>query len=205
MIIYDLLYPINENKKMKIFLFIVLLIPAICLAQPNGEQIFKLNCAACHSVGKGKLVGPDLEGVLNRRNEQWVSQFIKSSQSMVAKGDSSAIALFQEFNFIPMPDQPLSDEEITAVIEYIKKAPEKEVKKALYNPDEKLQVKAESKGGNWFSDFFFNPINWLIASILLLLLIVVSTLTKVIKDLVEVIVKSEKEKKELLKKIEDDK
>jgi cytochrome c2 len=33
-------------------------------AQDEGEKIFRMNCGACHSVGKGKLVGPDLLGVL---------------------------------------------------------------------------------------------------------------------------------------------
>jgi len=29
-------------------------------AAETGQDIFLNNCAACHSIGKGKLVGPDL-------------------------------------------------------------------------------------------------------------------------------------------------
>ena len=34
-------------------------------AQSEGEQIFKSNCAACHLIGGGKLIGPDAKEWLN--------------------------------------------------------------------------------------------------------------------------------------------
>ena len=33
--------------------------------QSEGEQIFKSNCAACHTIGGGKLIGPDAKEWLN--------------------------------------------------------------------------------------------------------------------------------------------
>ena len=48
------------------FVFVILFFLNINLAaQSEGEQIFKSNCAACHTIGGGKLIGPDAKEWLN--------------------------------------------------------------------------------------------------------------------------------------------
>lgn len=89
-------------------------------AQESGKEIFQKACAACHSIGAGKLVGPDLAGVNDKRPEDWLLKFIKSSQSLVKAGDQTATALFEQFNKIGMPDQALSDEQIKKVLAHVK-------------------------------------------------------------------------------------
>ena len=89
-------------------------------AQDSGKQIFQKSCAACHSIGGGRLVGPDLAGVNERRPEDWLIKFTKSSQALVKSGDKTAMALFEEFNKMPMPDQALSDDQIKKVLAHIK-------------------------------------------------------------------------------------
>lgn len=89
-------------------------------AQETGKQIFQKLCAACHSIGAGPLVGPDLAGVNDRRPEGWLLKFTKSSQTLVKSGDKTAVALFEQFNKIPMPDQALSDGQIRKVLAHIK-------------------------------------------------------------------------------------
>ena len=88
-------------------------------AQESGKDIFQKSCAACHSIGAGRLVGPDLKGVSERRPEDWLLKFIKSSDKLVKSGDKTAVALFEEFK-MPMPDQALSDEQIKKVLAHIK-------------------------------------------------------------------------------------
>ncbi|NOZ46733.1 MAG: c-type cytochrome [Chlorobi bacterium] len=88
-------------------------------AQPDGEQLFKTNCAVCHKIG-AKLVGPDLMGVNDRHSEEWLLKFIKSSQTVIKSGDEAAVKLFNENFKLVMPDQPtLSNEDIKAVLSYI--------------------------------------------------------------------------------------
>ena len=84
----------------------------------DGEQIFKQNCTACHKMGM-RLVGPDLTGVTERLSEDWVKSFIKNSQAMVKAGDADAVAIFEEFNSIPMTSFPLTDPELTALVGYL--------------------------------------------------------------------------------------
>ena len=102
-----------------IALLIAPLIPV--LAQDNAEAGFKQICASCHTIGKGKLVGPDLANVHTRRPEEWIKNFVRSSQTVIKSGDKYADSLFQAFNKVIMPDQPtLTDGQIKNILAYIK-------------------------------------------------------------------------------------
>jgi mono/diheme cytochrome c family protein len=93
----------------------------------------------CHTVGGGRLVGPDLSGVHQRRAEKWLVSFIQSSQAFINKGDPEAKKIFEEFNKIIMPDQDLSDDQVKAVIAYITaSSPKKSVQEK-----EEVEVKEE--------------------------------------------------------------
>lgn len=95
---------------------------SINLSAQSGEDNFKTVCAACHTIGKGLLVGPDLKGSHNKHQEKWLIKWIKSSQTMVNEGDKKAVELFNQYNQIPMPDNPqFSDADAKAIIAYIKK------------------------------------------------------------------------------------
>ncbi|OGU70174.1 MAG: hypothetical protein A2V93_03850 [Ignavibacteria bacterium RBG_16_34_14] len=89
------------------------------MAQSEGERLFIQICRACHTVGEGRLVGPDLLNVTKRRSEEWLLSFIKSSQTVIKNGDNDAVDLFKEFNQIIMPDQTLSQSQIKSILTYI--------------------------------------------------------------------------------------
>ena len=91
-------------------------------AQDPGEKVFKTTCFACHTIGGGRLVGPDLVGVNDRRSQGWLEKFILSSQSLIKGGDADAITLFEEYNGILMPDSILSEQQVKDVLSYIKTA-----------------------------------------------------------------------------------
>ena len=86
----------------------------------EGKAIFIFRCAACHNINK-VATGPALAGVNERRSMNWIVQFVHSSQSLVKSGDKDAVALFEKFNKIPMPDHTdLTPDHITSIVEYIK-------------------------------------------------------------------------------------
>jgi cytochrome c551/c552 len=98
----------------------------------EGKTIFNTRCASCHNVNK-QLTGPALAGlherrsidwIINfheRRSLDWIINFVHSSQSMVKNGDKDAVALFEKFNKIPMPDHPdLTDDNIKSIVEFVK-------------------------------------------------------------------------------------
>lgn len=107
-----------HKKYWALFLVIFLFTPEHLLSQ-SGDQLFLSNCRACHTVGSGKLVGPDLKDVTTKRTEQWLLSFIKSSQTFINSGDADAVAIFNEYNKIQMPDQNLSEAQIKDILAYI--------------------------------------------------------------------------------------
>jgi nitrite reductase (NO-forming) len=83
----------------------------------QGKLAFESKCLACHSVGQGKKLGPDLLGVTKRRSDGWLAKWLKAPEKML-ETDADAKAMLKEFNNIPMPNQSLSDAEIRQYIKY---------------------------------------------------------------------------------------
>src|SRR5262249_34159507 len=77
------------------------------------------NCSSCHTFGHGVLVGPDLKGATDRHDRQWLTAWIASSDRLIQSGDATARALFAKFNKQRMPDQRLSPDDITALLDYL--------------------------------------------------------------------------------------
>jgi mono/diheme cytochrome c family protein len=84
-----------------------------------GKELFASLCKACHSVNS-RLTGPPLAGVTGKRDKTWVHNFVRNSAEMIAAGDADAVAIFTEYNQVPMLAFPqLSDQEIDDIFTYI--------------------------------------------------------------------------------------
>lgn len=99
--------------------FVAVLLFSINSYSQDGASIYKKNCAACHTIGNGKIVGPDLKGVDKKYEMKWLLTWIKSSQEMIKKKDPVAVQLFNDNKQIVMPDQVITEEEVKSVIAYI--------------------------------------------------------------------------------------
>lgn len=100
---------------------VLVFVPLHADAQSEGEQLFAAKgCVACHTIGGGRLVGPDLAGVSSLREEGWLATFLKSPQAMVAAGDPIATKLLEEYGQVMMPDLGLTDEQVQALLLYLK-------------------------------------------------------------------------------------
>jgi nitrite reductase (NO-forming) len=84
-----------------------------------GKLNFESKCVACHSVGQGRKLGPDMAGVTKRRTEDWLTRWLRSPDSMLTS-DSDAQAMLREYNNLPMPNQNLSPAEIRQFVRYFK-------------------------------------------------------------------------------------
>jgi mono/diheme cytochrome c family protein len=80
----------------------LLLLPAALAAQEAADY-FRQNCVSCHTIGGGRLTGPDLKNVAGRKDRAWLVQFITSPQSMLDKGDPYALQLQQAARGVVMP------------------------------------------------------------------------------------------------------
>lgn len=89
----------------------------------RGESLFRnKGCEACHSIGKGKRAGPDLQGVVERREVDWLRRWLKNTSEMLAT-DSTAQAMLAEYNGVKMPNLKLTDPDVEALIHYMAQAP----------------------------------------------------------------------------------
>jgi len=101
----------------------------------EGKMLFTSKCASCHNVNK-IVVGPALAGVTERRTEDWIVHFVHSSQTVIKGGDQTAIALYEKFNKVPMPDHlDLSAESIKGILAYIKAETKAPAKDPSFRPD----------------------------------------------------------------------
>ena len=50
-------------------------------AAGQGEQLFLINCAGCHGIAAQGLVGPNLHGVANRKNNRQLIQQVVSGRT----------------------------------------------------------------------------------------------------------------------------
>ncbi len=107
--------------KLFVILFMngILLSPLFAQKKPDGKEIFNTKCIACHTYGKGDLIGPDLKGVTQRRKPDWMKKMIKTPDAML-KSDPIAKELLKKYNNIPMINLALSDADVAAVIAFLK-------------------------------------------------------------------------------------
>ena len=105
---------------------ILLLIPTSYLFADDvksGEKLFKQNCTACHMMTSTRLVGPGLEGVTDKYEQEWLIKWIRNSQAMIASGDERAIAIYEEYNKVAMTAFDFSDQEFTDLLAYLAAPP----------------------------------------------------------------------------------
>jgi len=70
----------------------------------DAAAFFKQNCTSCHTVGGGRLTGPDLKDVTTRKDSQWLVQFLQSPKAMIDSGDPYALKLQTEARGVVMPN-----------------------------------------------------------------------------------------------------
>ena len=88
-------------------------------AAAEGESLFSAKCTACHSIGGGARVGPDLQGVTARRSHEWLARFIAAPDQLIAAKDPIVVELLGQYNQIAMPNLGLTEDEVGKVIAYL--------------------------------------------------------------------------------------
>ncbi len=85
-----------------------------------GAELFRRNCVACHSVGGGDVVGPDLSGVTRRRPITWIRGMVARPDSML-QVDGVAKSLLQQYQ-VPMLNRELDAARVRAILEFLWRA-----------------------------------------------------------------------------------
>jgi cytochrome c2 len=85
--------------------------PSAPVHPPSGSvqqaaDFFQQNCKACHTIGGGRLVGPDLKGATQRKDRAWLENFVQNPKAVIDSGDPYALQLRQDARGIVMPTIP---------------------------------------------------------------------------------------------------
>lgn len=83
----------------------------------RGEATYDSLCAACHKFGE-RYVGPDLEGVTQRRSPEWILNLLLNTDEMLFN-DDTAYELLAEY-MTPMPQLLFEEDQAFAVLEYFR-------------------------------------------------------------------------------------
>ena len=92
--------------------------PTVSRARP-GEELFVTRCSACHTIGKGDKLGPDLFAVASNRDRLWLMRWLQEPDVMLAEKDPLAMALYTKYNNVPMPNLQLQSQDILDLITYM--------------------------------------------------------------------------------------
>ncbi len=97
--------------------------PAVTHSQVPADY-FRQNCSVCHTVGGGRLIGPDLEGVTKRKDRAWLVKFLQSPQAMIDSGDPYAAQLLKDAHGLTMPTVAgMTPDLASALLDLIEGAP----------------------------------------------------------------------------------
>ena len=85
----------------------VLCVLSLCWPErAQGQEAvtyFRQNCVNCHTIGGGRLTGPDLKDVTQRKDRAWLAQYLQNPKAMIDSGDPYALKLQQEARGVVMP------------------------------------------------------------------------------------------------------
>jgi protein SCO1 len=84
-----------------------------------GEALYRKVCAACHTIGVGDRVGPDLRGVTQRRDRAWLASYIRDPGRLRAQKDPVALELAAKFPAVRMPVIGLAEVDAADLINYL--------------------------------------------------------------------------------------
>ena len=84
----------------------------------GGKALFEEHCAVCHTIGGGDSVGPDLKGVVKRRNTGWLGRMITEPDKLTAENDTDHSALIKKYG-LEMPNLGISPESAREILEYV--------------------------------------------------------------------------------------
>ncbi|MEX2116905.1 MAG: cytochrome c [Bacteroidota bacterium] len=86
-------------------LLLVCTILTYAIAQDPAVD-FKQNCMSCHTIGGGRLTGPDLKNVDERKDRDWLVRFITDPRAVIDTGDPYALELLAQSRNAVMPTMP---------------------------------------------------------------------------------------------------
>ncbi|HWZ42218.1 MAG TPA: SCO family protein [Candidatus Saccharimonadales bacterium] len=84
-----------------------------------GKYLFGRQCLACHTIGHGDGIGPDLLGVTQVRSREWLLRMIQRPEVMLDGKDPIAAALLKKYKGVRMSNTSVGDLDAGYILSYI--------------------------------------------------------------------------------------
>lgn len=115
------------RKRTFIPMIFCLMFPGLVVSQQTTEEYFRQNCYSCHTIGGGRITGPDLQNVTERQDRDWLVDFILDPQAVINSGDPYALKMQQEARGVVMPTpQGMTRNRAEALLDFIEQESQKE-------------------------------------------------------------------------------
>lgn len=99
----------NDSPQQKIafvvIAFLVFITAPVALSQDTPDY-YRANCMNCHTIGGGRLTGPDLKDVGKRNDAEWLIAFMQNPKAVIDSGDAYAAKITEESRGVVMPTLP---------------------------------------------------------------------------------------------------
>ncbi len=117
---------------MSVYLVSAVLLVPVALGAQEAADFFQQNCVSCHTIGGGRLTGPDLKNVTQRKDREWLTRFIVDPKAVIDSGDPYAQQIVEGARGVVMPTVPgLTPETAASLLDLIEeesKLPESQFK-----------------------------------------------------------------------------
>ena len=84
----------------------------------SGLAIFTSKCALCHELDI-KKVGPPIRNAVKDYTPEFILNMIVNPTEM-QKNNTTVKDLLKKYNFVPMPDQKIPQQDALAILEYLR-------------------------------------------------------------------------------------
>jgi protein SCO1 len=113
----------------------------------RGKYLFARDCVACHTVGQGDKVGPDLLGVTTVRDHDWLVKMIRHPEQLLNENDPIATAMLKKYNNVRMPNVSVNNDELDLLLRYFEVATAERNKEATAGANAIATKPADSSTG----------------------------------------------------------
>lgn len=93
---------------------------AMSASGDDAATFYRRNCGACHAIGGGRLLGPDLKNVEGRKDRKWLIEFLMDPKAVISAGDPYGKQIVGEAKGMVMPQVKGIDRQMAgALLDYI--------------------------------------------------------------------------------------
>src|ERR1041385_6506551 len=115
------------------FISVIVVLATACQSkEEKGQALFDQNCSSCHNF-RSTGIGPQLGGITEAVSDVWIKKFVKDPKAMIDNTDERAGTLFNRFNTYMPGFAHLPDDDLDAIVAYLKTKPAPEKKE--FKPD----------------------------------------------------------------------